>query len=456
MLPYLKDRVRVACGPSSTVLSLHALNVTSSPGLLPRLATLHHSPSTMNKRIERELHRTKVVVRHLPCQLTEERLQEQLTSLPPHDYMYFVQGDASYNQFGYSRLYINFTSEDDIVPFKEMWDGYLFEDEAGFKTHAVVEFAPFQRVPRKNKRKPDPKCGTIQTDPEFLAFTEAYGQEVEPLPSIDKTTYMLEEPKAAAAKETTALIEYLKDKKEQKARAKAAKEAKRREKKAREKSRKEKVEPAKTSTSASMKVALRQGGRGEGGEDRGGGTKPVSATAQPQEGKTVPVKTSSTASSGHEVGSSRQSPQTREYGDEASVRIIARHGGGGGRRSGQATEKSRQKHGGSGEREMSDAGALKKTDSYYSTAGGKDSREGSQLQGGGRGGERGGRGGRGRGDKKPDRMLYNPRSKREGEGEESASGSHRGRGSGRPYYGRGRGRGGRGGGQRYNQDKPQT
>ena len=419
----------------------------------------------MNKRIERELHRTKVVVRHLPCQLTEERLREQLTSLPPHDYMYFVQGDSSYNQFGYSRLYINFTSEDDIVPFKEMWDGYLFEDEAGFKTHAVVEFAPFQRVPRKNKRKPDPKCGTIQTDPEFLAFTEAYGQEVEPLPSIDKTTYMLEEPKAAS-KETTALIEYLKDKKEQKARAKAAKEAKRREKKAREKIRKEKVEPAKTSTSASMKVVLRQGGRGEGGEDRGGGTKPVSAAAQPQEGKAVPVKTPSTASSGHEVGSSRQSLQSREYSDEASVRIIARHGGGGGRRSGQAAEKGRQKHGGSGEREVSDAGAVKKTDSYYSTAGGQDSRAGTQSQGGGRGGERrerGGRGGerrerggRGGGDKKPDRMLYNPRSKREGEGEDSASGSHRGRGSGRPYYGRGRGRGGRGGGQRYNQDNPQT
>lgn len=409
----------------------------------------------MNKRIERELHRTKVVVRHLPCQLTEEKLQEQLTSLPPHDYMYFVQGDASYNQFGYSRLYINFTSEDDIVPFKEMWDGYLFEDEAGFKTHAVVEFAPFQRIPRKNKRKPDPKCGTIQTDPEFLAFTEAYEQEVEPLPSIDKTTYMLEEPKAAT-KETTALIEYLKDKKEQKARAKAAKEAKKREKKAREKSRKEKVEPAKTSTSASVKVALRQGGRGEGGEERGGGgSKPVSAAAQPQEGKMAPVKTSSTASSGHEVGSSRQSPQTREYGDEASVRIIARHSGGGGRRSGQVAEKGRQRHSGSGEREMSDAGAPKKTDSYYSTAGGKDSRQGSQS-GGGREGERREMGGRGRGDKKPDRMLYNPRSKREGEGEETASGSYRGRGRGRPYYGRGRGRGWRGGGQRYNQDKPQT
>ena len=410
----------------------------------------------MNKRIERELHRTKVVVRHLPCQLTEEKLCEQLTPLPPSDYMYFVQGDASYNQFGYSRVYINFTNEDDIVPFKERWDGYLFEDDAGSKTHAVVEFAPFQRIPRKNKRKPDSKCGTIETDPEFLAFSEAYEKDVEPLPSIDKTTYMLEEPKAAS-KETTALIEYLKDRKEQRARARAAKEAKRREKKAKEKSRKEKVEPVKTSSSASMKVAsiTRQSGRGEGGGERGGGPKPVSSAAQPLEGKGLPVKASSSTSSGLDVASSRQSSQARDYGDEASVRIIARPGGGGGggRRSGQVAEKGRQKYG--GERDVLDAGTVKKMDPSPGAASGKDDRGGSQPQRGGGERERRG-GGRGRGEKKPDRSLYNPRSKRDGEGEESTSGSYRGRGSGRPYYGRGRGRGGRGGGQRYNQDKPQN
>ena len=406
----------------------------------------------MNKRIERELHRTKVVIRHLPCQLTEERLHEELTPLPSLDYMYFVQGNASYNQFGYSRLYINFTDENDIVPFKEKWDGYLFEDDAGCKMHAVVEFAPFQRVPRKNRRKPDPKCGTIEADPEFVAFSEAYEQDVEPLPSIDKTTYMLEEPKAAS-KETTALIEYLKDKKEQRARARAAKEAKRREKKAKEKSRKEKVEPVRTASSA--KVIHRQGGRGEGSGERGG-PKPVSAAAQPAEGKGLPMKAPPTASTGQDASSSRPSSQPRDYADEASVRIIARPGGGGGggggRRSGQVAEKGRQKVGNSGEREFSDAGATKKSDSSLGSVSGKDDRVSSQLQGGG-GGERRERGGRGRGEKRPDRTLYNPRGKKEGEGEESASSSYRGRGGGRPYYGRGRGRGGRGGSQRYNREK---
>ena len=153
------------------------------------------------------------------------------------------------------------------------------------------------------------------------------------------------------------------------------------------------------------------------------------------------------------MASSRQSSQARDYGDEASVRIIARPGGGGGggRRSGQVAEKGRQKYG--GERDVLDAGTVKKMDPSPGAASGKDDRGGSQPQRGG--GERERRG-RGRGEKKPDRSLYNPRSKRDGEGEESTSGSYRGRGSGRPYYGRGRGRGGRGGGQRYNQDKPQS
>ena len=399
-----------------------------------------------------------MVVRHLPCQLTEERLFELLTPLPPHDYMYFVQGDVSYNLFGYSRLYINFTNEDDIVPFKEAWDGYVFEDEAGGKAHAVVEFAPFQRIPRKNKRKQDPKCGTIETDPEFVAFAEAYEQDVEPLPSIDKTTYMLEEPKAAT-KVTTALIEYLKDKKEQRARARAAKEAKRREKKAKEKTRKEKVEPEKTSSHASLKVMQRQGGKGGGSGERGGGSKPVSAT-QSSETKGMPLQAPSTVSSGQEASSTRQSSQQRDYGDEASVRVIARPGGGGGgggRRSSQPSEKGRQKYGSRGEKEFSESGAVKKTESYPSVGGGKDDSKASQPQGGGEG-ERRERGGRGRGGKRPDQVLYNPRGRRDGgEGEEAASGSYRGRGSGRPYYGRGRGRGGRGGGQqRYSKDKPQT
>lgn len=43
----------------------------------------------------------------------------------------------------------------------------------GVEFPAVVEFAPFQRIPKNRpNRKKDPKVGTIEDDPYFISFKE--------------------------------------------------------------------------------------------------------------------------------------------------------------------------------------------------------------------------------------------------------------------------------------------
>lgn len=54
-----------------------------------------------------------------------------------------------------------------------------------------MEYAPFQKIPKRRTRKKDPKCGTIEQDPEYLKFLESLEQPEEvSLPSID--TYIEE------------------------------------------------------------------------------------------------------------------------------------------------------------------------------------------------------------------------------------------------------------------------
>lgn len=111
-----------------------------------------------------------------------------------------------------SRAYITFKKPDALVAFSRGYDGWSFRDKAGALarsfassdcsdrsttttgniSQAVVEFAPYQRIPTA-PAKADPREGTIDagepshrllclceltlssysTDPDFLAFQEA-------------------------------------------------------------------------------------------------------------------------------------------------------------------------------------------------------------------------------------------------------------------------------------------
>ncbi|XP_076685709.1 UPF3 regulator of nonsense mediated mRNA decay isoform X2 [Andrena cerasifolii] len=174
---------------------------------------------------------TKVVIRRLPPSMTQDQFLEQVSPLPEHDYLYFVKADMSMGQFAFSRAYINFIEQQDIFMFREKFDNYVFVDSKGTEYPAVVEFAPFQRLLKKRVgKKKDLKCGTIEADPYYISFLEGLkNQEAESNIAQPKTEYSYQPPDNTPKKVTTTpLLEYLKQRKQEKQRLRDEKREERR------------------------------------------------------------------------------------------------------------------------------------------------------------------------------------------------------------------------------------
>ncbi|XP_012540371.1 regulator of nonsense transcripts 3A isoform X2 [Monomorium pharaonis] len=174
---------------------------------------------------------TKVVIRRLPPTMTQDQFLEQVSPLPEHDYMYFVKADMSLGQFAFSRAYINFMEQQDIFIFREKFDNYVFVDSKGVEYPAVVEFAPFQRLPKKRAgKKKDLKCGTIESDSYYISFLENLkNQEVDSSITQSKTEYSYQPSDNIVKKiTTTPLLEYLKLRKQEKQRLRDEKREERR------------------------------------------------------------------------------------------------------------------------------------------------------------------------------------------------------------------------------------
>ncbi|XP_041652830.1 regulator of nonsense transcripts 3B isoform X2 [Cheilinus undulatus] len=168
----------------------------------------------MEKPKEKKEAMTKIVIRRLPPSLTKEELEEQLQPLPDVDYLEFFSNDTSLYPHLFSRAYINFKNQEDIVLFRDRFDGYVFIDNRGQEYPAIVEFAPFQKTAKKKSKKKDAKCGTITEDPDYRKFLEYYNGDDEKLASTPET--LLEELEARSkelvAKKTTPLLDFLKNK----------------------------------------------------------------------------------------------------------------------------------------------------------------------------------------------------------------------------------------------------
>ncbi|GFY73967.1 regulator of nonsense transcripts 3A [Trichonephila inaurata madagascariensis] len=180
------------------------------------------SPESFKSKMKRDkTFQTKVVIRRLPPSMTGEQFIEQISPLPDHDYMYFVKADMRLGPHAFSRAYINFLIPEEIFIFKDKFDGYVFLDSKGNEYPAVVEFAPFQKIPKKrNPKKRDAKCGTIETDPDYVKFLESLKKQNEvTLPSAEAYLEEIEsrekELKAnnGVPKVSTPLIEFLKARK---------------------------------------------------------------------------------------------------------------------------------------------------------------------------------------------------------------------------------------------------
>ncbi|XP_076991078.1 LOW QUALITY PROTEIN: regulator of nonsense transcripts 3A [Tamandua tetradactyla] len=181
-------------------------------------------------REERRASLNKVVIRRLPPSLTKEKLEEQLHPLPAHDYFEFCTADLSLYPHLYSRAYINFRNPDDILLFRDRFDGYIFIDSKGLEYPAVVEFAPFQKISKKKQKKKDIKAGSIEDDPEYKKFLETYCLEEEKTTANPETLLGEIEAKTREliARRTTPLLEYIKNRKLEKQRIREEKREERR------------------------------------------------------------------------------------------------------------------------------------------------------------------------------------------------------------------------------------
>jgi hypothetical protein len=145
----------------------------------------------------------KVVVRMLPANLTEdafwklieERVKDQV------DFWYYVPGKLTQRKYVTSRAYLNFKNPESVNDFYHFFNGHIFVNPKGVEEKAVVEFAPYQKVPKPRKR-PDPRMGTIENDADYLRFLEKLKEQPAPLPSaevqLDKRLAEEKEKMAAA------------------------------------------------------------------------------------------------------------------------------------------------------------------------------------------------------------------------------------------------------------------
>ncbi|KAF5286328.1 hypothetical protein FQA39_LY04226 [Lamprigera yunnana] len=167
--------------------------------------TLKEVPRLKDKK-EKPL--TKIIVRRLPPVIDKETFLLQVSPIPDYDYLYIVRGDSSLGDNAFSRVYINFIQPSDIFMFKEKFDNYIFVDQKGHEYPAVVEFASFQKIPRKRKPRLDPKVSSIESDPCYVEFVESLkeqpNQDVKP-----EFSYQFgNETKDEVA--TTPLLDYIK------------------------------------------------------------------------------------------------------------------------------------------------------------------------------------------------------------------------------------------------------
>ena len=224
------------------------------------------STTKISKRVEKELHQTKVVIRRLPPDFTEEKFLETVNPLPSNSYFYFAPGDSTLGPHGCCRAYVAFDIEAEILPFRDRYDGLVLESEKGNKYRMTVEYAPFQGLPKKSRRKPDARVGTIDQDVDYKAFLEAYEAAEEPAQALDLVGYLqhLEATKPKVV-QSTPLTEYLdrRSAKMKRGRGDPKKKSKGESSKSKSKGSKEETKSAKASDESSRDSKRKERGRRE-------------------------------------------------------------------------------------------------------------------------------------------------------------------------------------------------
>lgn len=147
----------------------------------------------------------KLVIRRLPPSMSEDEFLRQVSPLPEHDYLCFLEANTNLGAHSFSRAYINFIESDDMITFRERFDNYIFLDKDGHEYPAVVEQSFWHKSPkdgpfytRRSENRPllsegsasgsptsKPSCNDdatettkttlgIEQDPDFIEFMEKH------------------------------------------------------------------------------------------------------------------------------------------------------------------------------------------------------------------------------------------------------------------------------------------
>ncbi|EHK15948.1 uncharacterized protein TRIVIDRAFT_184401 [Trichoderma virens Gv29-8] len=179
----------------------------------------------------------KVIIRRLPPGMTEAEClsilgSEWAVGSGKVDWFSYAPGKAS-NELSKpsrpARAYLHVMRKDYIMPLSEVVRSATWEDaKCTFNSSSLIgppalEMSIYKKVPGTKKRV-DARQGTIDQDPEFMAFLEGLANPAPPREGIENED-VEEAPETKVT--TTPLIEYLKEKKANKAKeAAAAKSAK--------------------------------------------------------------------------------------------------------------------------------------------------------------------------------------------------------------------------------------
>jgi len=182
------------------------------------------SDSEKNSKKEKCSPPTKIVIRRLPPSMTKEEFEDQVSPISDNNYLRFVKADPTLDRDAFCTAYINFIDQEDVYIFQERFDGYVFVDNKGNEYISIVEFAPNQKIPiPKEQKRRDAKINTIEQDPDYLKYIEMLESKPESTGlSVEQTLEEIEhrerESRAGRGLEhqITPLLQFFKDKKEEK------------------------------------------------------------------------------------------------------------------------------------------------------------------------------------------------------------------------------------------------
>ncbi|EKX41097.1 hypothetical protein GUITHDRAFT_142255 [Guillardia theta CCMP2712] len=176
----------------------------------------------------------KVWIRGLPPAMTEEEFKELLESItPPNNKSIDWQRLVPANKrVPTTTAYLHFSNEEALFGLFSKLDGHKFIDAKGREYRALIEYAPYQKIPRK--KVIDKREGTIEKDADFIAFQEKLESELNMKVESAEAWLERREQEAQAAKDRlkallsaegengvvvhevvhTPLLDYLREKKE--------------------------------------------------------------------------------------------------------------------------------------------------------------------------------------------------------------------------------------------------